>query len=323
MPKIKFKFGGVNNVMDSAEVGERVDRFAPYTEMVSGSNIDISDRMAARRRKGYSRVSSTLAHSLWANAAEDQAYFVFGSTLYRLNLDYTETAIVALLSDAPMAFAEVNDAIVYSNDTDYGCIEGGAVAPPPATAKVGRIPMRPGSCVGFANGRVLTGASTGVIYYTDPYDVDYMEEDNCRVPVGAIPTVILPVNNGVWVSTTKRVAFLKGMDPEDWSWEDAKGYEATAIMGAGIVTNMAALKRGGKEESVAVWASTRGVCLGTASGELINLSEGKFSYAPGQRGAILLRESEGLVHLVVTMQTVGNKYNKDTTDIRRDQTQLN
>lgn len=314
MGRLKFKFGGVNNVLDSAELNRREDRFSPYTEMVQGTDIDISDRMAVRRRPGREAVSLTVGHSLWSPEGHELAYFVSSSGLWSLSPAYTETLIALLTSDAPMAYVDVNNAFVYSNGVDIGVLVNAVASSRPATSKVGRIPLRPGVCLAFYNSRVYSASPDGVLYYTDPHDVDYMTEDNCRIPLGGIGTMVQAVDNGLWVSTHKKLTFLDGDDAMTFSWRDHGEYYA--IPGASMrvsTKKLRGLNLPGKW--CAIWASVKGVCIGTANGELINLSEDRYSYAPGNRGAIMLRETEGLVHIVVSLQSAGTNYNQDSTTI--------
>jgi hypothetical protein len=312
MAKRNYKFGGVNNVLDPAEMNQRVDRFAPYTEMVSGVNVDISDRRAVHRRAGQTLVNPLAGHSLWSNGS--QAYFVYNLGLYAVTTGYAAYFVTALTSDAPMAYEEINNTVVYSNGSDLGCLVNGAVSSPDDTSKVGRIPTRPGVCLTFFNSRLLVGSGDGVLYYTDPYDLDWMEEDNCRIPLGGLPTMVEAVDNGVWVSTPERLAFLSGEDAGSFSWKVQGDYPA--IGGATMVVDTEALRmRDLPGKKAAVWASTNGICIGTANGDLINLSEERYSYAPGQRGAIILREQEGLVHIIASISALSTNYSKDTTSI--------
>lgn len=322
MPKQTYKFGGVLNVIDPAEVGQRRDRFAPYTEMVEGSNVDISDRMAVMRRPGRAVINPIASHSLWATKNGERAYFVSDSRMYELHPDYSQTLVTVLSTNEPVVFVEVNDVIIYSNGTDKGCLVGGAASSPPvASGKVGRIPTRSGVCLAFHNGRVLFGNPDGVIYYSDPYDIDFMEEDNCRIPMGGIPTMCESVDTGVWASTAEKLVFLAGVDAMDFEYRDQPSYGA--IMGASMVVETSKLRMDLPGKKVAVWASRNGVCLGTESGEMVNLSETKYSYAPGQRGAIMLRETDGMAQIVVALSVAGEDYNKDSTSITPVQHRLN
>jgi len=322
MPKQRYKFGGVINVIDPAEVGERRDRFAPYTEMVEGSNVDISDRMAVMRRPGRAVVNPIVGHSLWATENGERAYFVNSFGLYELHTDYSQTLVAVLSTNDPVVFVEVNDVIIYSNGTDKGVLVAGVASSPPATSgKVGRIPTRSGVCLAFHNGRVLSGNADGVIYYSDPYDIDFMEEDNCRVPMGGIPTMVASVDTGVWASTSEKLVFLKGADATDFEYTEHRNYGA--ILGASMVVDSSKLRTEVPGNKVAVWASPNGVCLGTDTGQLINLSETKYSYAPGQRGAIMLRETEGMAQIVVALNTLGSNYNQDSTSITPVRRRLN
>lgn len=315
MGKLKFRFGGVNNVLDSAEVNVPFDRRAPITGLVQGTDVDFSDRMAVRRRPG--REASLLlsgAHSLWSPEGHTRAYFVSSFGLWKLTAAYTQLLVSVLTSDAPMAYVEVNNAIVFSNGTDLGCLIDGAVSSPPATSKVGRIPVRAGVCLAFYNARLYSASPDGVLYYSDSHDIDYMTEDNCRIPLGGVATMVQPVDNGIWVSTAEKLTFLSGDDATTFAWQDQGEYYAVPGASMRVSTKkLRGLDLPGKW--CAVWASVKGVCIGTADGQLINLSEDKYSYAPGSRGAIMLREYDGLVHIVASMQAPTDNYNQDSTTI--------
>jgi len=323
MGKLKFKFGGVNNVLDSAEVNQRDDYRAPYTGMVQGTDIDISDRMAVRRRPGR-EVAALIpnAHSLWSPEGHEWAYYVSSFGLWKLSPVYLSYLKATLTSDAPMAYVDVNSAFVYSNGVDIGVLVNDDASSRPSTQKVGRIPLKPGVCLAFYNARVYSAALDGVLYYTDPHDLDYMTEDHCRIPLGGVGTMVQAVDNGLWVSTGKKLAFLAGDDADTFQWQDHGEY--FAIPGASMrvsTKKMRGMNLPGKW--CAVWASVKGVCIGTADGNLINLSEETYSYAPGNRGAIMLRETEGLVHIVVSLQSAGTNYNQDSTTIAPSRLVLN
>lgn len=322
MPTIKYVFGGVNNVLDPMELGAIEDARRPLvSEMISASNVDISDRRAVRRRKGYTSVlASTTAHSLWATTDETQAFYVDSGYLKRLNSDYTGTNITAVTANTKMAFCEVNNVIAYSNGVDFGVIDGGVVSAAGPTDKVGRIPTRPGNHLAFFNSRIYIGTDWG-LYYTDPYDIDYMDEGNCRIPMGGTVTMVAPVVDGLWVGLHDKIIFLPGGDATELSWIQAANY--------GVIPhayNICDATRVGQEKgtgNVVVFASTRGICVGGPGGQFANLSIEKLSYRPGQSGAVLTRESEGQVHHIAAMQNPGTAFNKDTGSVTPDIYPLN
>lgn len=316
MAKVRFAFGGVNNVLDPLELGAISDPRSPrLTELVSGVNVDLSDRSAVRRREGHAKVYTGTPHSLWNNAAETEAFTVEAGILKRVNADYTTTAITALSNNNRLAFCEVNDSIACTNGTDFLVVFGGQVSPAQPTAKIGRIPTRPGFYLAFFDGRLYIATTWG-LYHTDLYDIDYMDEANCRIPLGGRVGMVAAVDDGLWAGTQGKIVFLAGADALDFAYREAADYGV--VPGAFGTCNADALGIAGVSGKAVVFASHQGICIGTNGGRLLNLSRTKFSYRPGASGAVVLREAHGLVHIIAAMQDPNTAFNKDSVTIPLD-----
>lgn len=155
------------------------------TELEVGDNVDLDSSGRLARRAGYTSVLAGTYHSLWADDEGAECYFVSGTTLNRLNANYTATAMATLTSTDRVSYSKVNDRVYYSNGVDTGVMDAGTArtwglavpALPGATATVGALP--PGiyqfvvtqlrgdgqeSGAGLAGAIELTASGNGIIF---------------------------------------------------------------------------------------------------------------------------------------------------------------
>lgn len=136
--------------------------------------------------------------------------------------------------------------------------------------------------------------------YTLPFKGD--EDDRRSVISYANPiTLIQEIEVGMWVSTSEKIMFHSGRNPtEIGGFTLTAEYNFSAIEGTGekVHSSKLGLDSGG---FVAVFATERGICYGTNSGQLINMSEGTFSYPVFSQGISYIKEENGMVQYQVKM----------------------
>jgi hypothetical protein len=120
------------------------------------------------------------------------------------------------------------------------------------------------------------------LFYTLPFRAD-IDPTRGSIAYPAPIILIQEVEDGMWVSTTKR-----------------------AGTGEKIHSSKLGLDSDG---FVAVFATTQGICFGNKSGLLTNISEGIYSYKVGQRGISAIKEENGMVQYLVKMINQGDSYN--------------
>ena len=117
------------------------------TDLVMGQNIDIDETGGIKRRTGYASVYGGNTHSLWSDGTT--ALFIEGTTLKRLNANYTTTTLrTGLTALRAMSCMKVNDTVYYANGRELGVIQNGAArtwgidvsTPLGATTTVGNMP---------------------------------------------------------------------------------------------------------------------------------------------------------------------------------------
>jgi len=166
-------------------------------------------------------------------------------------------------------------------------------------------------------GRTFT-ATGDTLRYTKPFSSEY-EDRRTSIKYSSAITLIQEIETGMWVSTTTNLYFHKGRNPIEVSgFTQVAEYNYPAIMGTG--EKIAASKMLLKQEGfVAIFATTFGICVGDANGNLTNISEGTFSYIAGQRGISYIQEKNGMIQYQVRMiNDIGDSYNEQTSQVTLD-----
>jgi len=298
----RHTFRTLNNLKDVYEL-------AP-DEMSVAKNVDLhDDKHSVSRRPGFTKVLSASAHSFWATSDGSLALFGDGSSLKRFWPDGTVTTLVADLgSSDPIAFAEINNIVVYSNGSAIGLVQNGEASPLSTPTKQHKIPVVAGRFLEFYNGRMFVLNEDG-LYYTDAYDIEQMDERNCLIPFLGKSNMLASVDDGLWASQGDKTFFLKGGNPEEFEYIEVDTVGAVAGTAVKTTGKKLLLDNAGK---YVIWASPNGLCLGGNSGAFRNLTEDFLAVKPAQRGAGVLRESNGMMHYIAVLQDTEAERNKFT-----------
>lgn len=151
-------------------------------DLESAVNIDISDELKPRTRRGYSPARFAGAyHSIYANAGVMLG--VLSGALMRLSTDgYTATAIRSGITDR-LSYAAVGNRIFYTDGLVTGCVESGehrswGIEPPSAQP-------------------VATASGGGCPAGTYQYAVTYLRADGQESGTGASGTITLTSPGGI------------------------------------------------------------------------------------------------------------------------------
>lgn len=148
-------------------------------------------------------------------------------------------------------------------------------------------------------GRTYTAVGR-LLRYTKPYLSEY-DATRSYIEYPAPIVLIVAVETGMWVSTTEKIYFHSGRNPAEIGGFSVTGeYDFPAIMGTGEKVEAGRLGLD-NDGFVAIFATVRGICYGTQTGMLNNISESVFSYKVGERGISIVEEHNGLVQYKVKM----------------------
>lgn len=172
----------------------------------------------------------------------------------------------------------------------------------------------------FYNGRVynlISSEGKAVLYFSDMWSADSMDERKCILAVfESTPTMLSRTDDGLVVGTQNQIVYLQGNDPVGGS------FKQTIVALYGAITNTVVRINGDKIESakmqgrVSVFTTKQGICVVGNGGSFINLSLTNFSFPWSNQGAAFIREQEGQVYYVVSMNNATNDpYNAEVDTI--------
>lgn len=308
MANLVYKFHGENNVDDPTRIDStfnpRIQK--TYCEVASLVNVDTSPDGDVQLRNGFSQVLAGAFHS--AREIGGRVYLVNDGWIKTFNGTGLSGGIAAVSPSLPVAFCKVGDVVAYSNGVDFGVIENGVVTPPLTPSAPFKVRMHPGQLLEFYNGRLYSFYNE-TLYCSDSLDsgggIEQMDSRDCVVAVfDTQGTMLKATSSGLWVGTRDETVFLRGGDP-------IEGFDFVPIVSYGVSLGSPQTAGEGTQDgkNTIIWASERGICTGGDSGEFSNKSLGKIAYNFGD-GPGLLREQNGAIHYLCTMNTTQPAYNK-------------
>jgi hypothetical protein len=317
MPETTYKFIGMNNVADPANVGapDVNSRTLVFTEVVQLTNVDPNDSGGVSLRRGrVSALDIPGLHSGWSNPFNPQeGYFVNGTLLNRVDLQGNIKVIrYDMIPGIHVAFCQVNEVVVYSNGFQFGIIEDDADTARDWQFDQLKSPMVAGKHMAFYDGR-LYALLGRLLYASDSFKIHSM--DSRRNIVGndltGVGTMVFPVDDGLFVGSDLETFWYGGKDPIlNKKWDIVTQVAPYGVI-PGTVQPIKAEKLGirGLQGNACIWTSRQGVCIGASSGFFMNLTQNKVSYPPGHVGTAVIREERGQVHYLCALQSLGEAYN--------------
>lgn len=154
-----------------------------------------------------------------------------------------------------------------------------------------------GQCIAEHYGHVLV-ASGELLNYSGAYMPELFKPLDF-IPMPEAITIIAPVTNGIFVGTQKRMGFISGRTPQEFSYTEVANYGAIA----GTLQMVPAHLMGFEGESlIALWTSTKGPCAGTPDGTIYNLTGGRFDQnITAARGASTVRKARDSYQYVASL----------------------
>ncbi|CAB4174781.1 hypothetical protein UFOVP1138_37 [uncultured Caudovirales phage] len=308
---LSLTFEGMNNVLDTSSIGNDPKQASVL------QNVDTMMDGSIRRRKGQQLIVSGNFHSGWTGMSS--SYVVHETSLKSFNGTNLSSSMAIVAAKLPMSFCQVGDIVVFSNGVDFGVIENGVVQIPFAPTAQFKERMQPGQFLEFYNGRLYSFYNE-TLYCSDSLDsgggVEQMDSRQNIVGVfDTRGTMLKAVDDGLWVGTETETAFLYGNDAISAggnSYTTETGFKFMPIAPYGVCFGSAVQIKGellSVKGKIVLWASKRGICVGGDGGEFVNKSQGIISYDYGDAAA-MVREQNGLVHYVCSMNTTETAYNQ-------------
>ena len=139
-----------------------------------------------------------------------------------------------------------------------------------------------GQIVAYYKGRAYV-VDGNIIYPSQPFSPELFDvREFIQYPERI--TIFAPVEDGIWLGTEKKVWFLPGSGPEDFTPKEKADYGA--VFGT-LAYHFQETKNG--EVRYALFATDQGICAGYPGGVLVNLTQARYRYSKPSEGCALLR----------------------------------
>jgi hypothetical protein len=187
-----------------------------------------------------------------------------------------------------VSFVSVGDDVYYANGFENGVIrdgvsyawEGEDYVGPDTVYSISTTPPL-GHLLAIMSGYMLI-ASESTIYFSWPSAFSWYRLSSDFVSFDGKISMMVPVEDGVWVSDSVATYFLTGIEPTKWSRVKKAGYPVVPYTGCTVNS----MVMGEKSNWVgAVWCSTEGICIGYPGGNMVNLTYKKISLPSCSFGA--------------------------------------
>lgn len=301
-------FAGLNNVVTA-------ERLKP-DELAIAENIDIDAAGQVRRRRGYTLAASGQWHSLWA-APSGKVWAVKDGILGNVFPDASFSTVYAGIGDRQVSYVEVNGVTYFSTLATSGKVlaDGsvaawaGAAGPrtwlSPVVNESATLPasrgklLRPpplASALAHYHGRIYC-ANGSTLWATQLYLYDYMDATRNFLPFEADITLLVAMDNGLYVGTEQGMHFLSGVFPEmkrDAVMPGRVVPRSAVMVPADVVTKPYRDSRPTASKWAVLFMTDLGVCVGFDSGVCYNMTDERLVLPPARDAAVLYRQQDGI-----------------------------
>jgi hypothetical protein len=302
-------FTGINNLNPAVRTDPVLVNVDGMNKMAypleSADNVHINNSYELVSRDGSDlKVSGTNYHSGWSdpnNPKFTDAFVIDGTTLYLVNKDYTQTALLTLLSPHRMSYTSFNDRVYMTNNSYIGYYGSGSMHSLPATTLTYKSPLPAGKFIAVYRNRLLV-ARKNVLYIADSLTDHYDTRYGYRQFVNDI-TMVRVVEKGFYVSDGKTyfVTIGEGFENnpnvlirKDVFDIDAIPYTDATINGKDVGK--------GTDSTLAIWMSSQGICIGDDNGNAKVQTLDTYVMTPKSRGTSIIRNSSGQSHYLAVLE---------------------
>lgn len=139
------------------------------------------------------------------------------------------------------------------------------------------------------------------LFYSEPHAHELVSTRFNWVDLGGKPLVVGVVPSGLFVATESETWYLGGSDLKEASLRKVADYGAVPRTRRYINANLLAGDLG--DTPLPMWVGATGFVVGTASGELLNISEKNLELPLGVTGTAMFRHEDGQNHYVAVIHS--------------------
>jgi hypothetical protein len=253
------------------------------SDLQAAVNVTIDSSRMVKTRPGSLLLQSGDCHSLYSDG--NVCFVMMGTALYGVAADGSLTGIRSgMTAGARTAFWTVGERTYYCNGFENGVILGNTSSTWPVGTYTGPESNRQFSAAPVGHHLALFGSrmfiSEGrVLWWSEPHDVYLYNLAESFVQFRTKILMIRPVTAGLFISTEKRVVFLRGNqgnNPKSFTLETVTDFPAIEWTDTGYYN---AVEVGFEDTGLSsVWATKFGAFAGLSSGGYYSLNRDKVVY---------------------------------------------
>jgi len=263
---------GLNTVKDPTRLSFSKNGIS---DLAVAGDVDISDTGRISRRKGFTqRIADVPVHSLFCDGGS--CLFVTGTSLCSLNPDYTYTILSTVTDGARLSCTQINERIYWLNGNEKGYVsdgsnyawEKGTYIGPDIKRNLSDPPT--GTIVAHYRNRMYI-AQKNVLWYSEPGAYGAFDLVRGFFMYATDIKMVRPVEDGIYVSSSKHTYFLKGNSPLAFEQDKVADYPAIQWSDANLNGALSQFNDGGSSiiegnGHSAMWMSNEGICYGGPGG---------------------------------------------------------
>jgi hypothetical protein len=271
---------GVNNKVDPSRIED--------TDLANAYNVDIDDSGRVSRRKNFVTAGiTTNCNSLYSNG--ERGLYLVADSMYLLFPDLTARLIATgIVQNLKMRCVSVNGVIYWVNGQQIGKVDndvagswiGEAYVGPTTYRRFSNPPI--GHLVAYHAGRIWIAADN-VLWFSEPFAFSWFDLAKNMFQFNSRLRMIISVEDGLYISTENCAYFLKGTDPGEIVQNKVHDYPS--IEGTDLNAPGGQVLAGEYTGQVAMWTSTRSICIGMPGGRVSEVTEKKLTYPEGTFGS--------------------------------------
>lgn len=159
-------------------------------------------------------------------------------------------------------------------------------------------PPPAGHLVSHFNGHTIV-CNGDTLFYSDPFEYELFDLRTNFVQFDSQIQIFAPLSEGAFLATETETVFLLGRDPSEWQVKKVAPYGA--VRGTLVTPRNDQIGKDGVPDTVALWLSKRGVCVGTSDGQMENLTGDRFVMPAARTGAGLFKVRGGTPQYLVSL----------------------
>jgi hypothetical protein len=271
---------GINNKVDPSRIED--------TDLANAYNVDIDDSGRVSKGSGFVITSITAnGSSLYSNG--ERGLYIVDDEMYLLYPNLTSRLIATgITTNLRMHCVTVNRIIYWVNGQQVGKVENDVAENWTGEDYVGPTTYRRfsdppvGHLIAYHAGRIWI-ASDNVLWFSEPFAFSWFDMAKNMFQFSSRLRMLVAVEDGLYISTTNCVYFLKGTVPSEMAQNKVHDYPS--IEGTDLNAPGGQVLTGEYTGQVAMWTSTRSVCLGLPGGRVSEVTEKKLTYPDGTFGS--------------------------------------